>query len=229
VSIKEDIQSMSPSAQMEFFVLDLSNVGGDLSYFHAGVTGTLAPVWWQGIEYFPLPIEATGFDVSSKGVLPRPRLKVANVQGLFSAAARDFDDLIGCRITRKKTFVKYIDAANFPDGLNPNADPNQHLPDELWFVDRKVSENRYMVEWELASAFDLQGVMLPFRQVVQNSCQWKYRGPECGFTGDYFNDVDLPTSQANDTCPKRLSSCKTRFGPTAIIPFGGFPGAVRDL
>jgi lambda family phage minor tail protein L len=232
MAVKEDIQSLSPSAMVELFVLDTTNLaGGAITRFHAGISGVQTNVWWQGNEYQALPVEASGFDVTAKGSLPRPHIKVANVSGLFSAAARDFDDLIGCKVTRKRTFAKYLDTRNFSAG-NASADPNQYLPDELWFVERKVSENRYVVEWELASAFDLQGVMLPFRQVVQNSCQWTYRSAECGYTGGYMGFDDLPAFTADkDGCPKLYTSCKTRFATLGVntLNFGGFPGAKRDL
>jgi hypothetical protein len=44
-------------------------------------------------------------------------------------------------------------------------------------------------------------------------CQWKYRGPECGYTGNaYFNTNNQPvTSLAQDACGKQLSSCELRF------------------
>jgi lambda family phage minor tail protein L len=146
---------------------------------------------------------------------------------LFSAAVRENDDLVGCKVIRKQTFAKYLDAENFTGGVNPTADPNQHFPDDIWFIEQKLSENKYIVEWELASVFDLQGVMLPHRQIIQDSCPWKYRGAECGYTGtSYFDLNDQPTTQSNDFCAKHLSSCKLRFG-NQPLPFGGFPGAVR--
>jgi len=226
--ITAEIQSLSPSAIMEFFVLDMSNFeGGGVARFHAGTNKLQYPVWWQGVEYLPLPVEAEGFDVVTKGTLPRPKIRVANISGLFSAEVRQHDDLIGCKVTRKRTFARYLDAVNFPGGVNADADPNQFLPDDIWFVDRKTAENRYVIEWELASAFDVQGVMLPFRQVIQNSCPWKYRGPECGWMGGYYGKDDKPAADAaHDYCAKRLSSCKARFG-TNNLPFGGYPGAHR--
>ena len=228
MAIQAEIQSLAPSALMEMFVLDTTNfAGGGLSYFHAGTNKLQQPLVWQGNSYTALPIEADGFDLSSKGQLPKPRIRIANINGLFSAQVAQNDDLIGCKVTRKRTFAKYLDAVNFPGGVNSTADPNQYLADEVWFVDRKVSENKYLIEWELASAFDVQGVMLPFRQIVQNSCAWKYRSAECGYTGTaYFDKNDLGTTQANDYCAKRLSSCKARFGNN-YLPFGGFPGANR--
>ena len=84
-----------------------------------------------------------------------------------------------------------------------------------------------VVEFELAASFDLEGVALPRRQIVQNVCPWTYRGAECGYTGlSYFNGNDAAvTSAAQDACGKRLSSCKKRFGANAELPFGGFPAA----
>jgi hypothetical protein len=69
------------------------------------------------------------------------------------------------------------------------------------------------VSFELASKFDLAGVMLPKRQVIANICQWKYRSTECGYTGtDYYNINDEPVNTlAEDKCGKQLSSCAARF------------------
>lgn len=224
--ITAEIQSLSPSAIIELFVLDMTSVQAGTAYFHAGTNSLQAPVRWQGIDYQPLPVETEGFDVVTKGAAPRPKIRLANINGLFSAEIKQHDDLIGCRVIRKRTFARYLDASNFPGGVNPDADPNQALPDDIWYVDRKTNENRYIVEWELASAFDVQGVMLPFRQVIQNSCPWAYRGPECGYTGAAYDKNDLPTSTQTDFCAKRLQSCRARFGNNNL-PYGGFPGAQR--
>lgn len=226
--ITADIQSLSPDAIVELFVIDLTNFpGGEISYFHAGTNLLSAPVVWQGNTYNPLPVTASGFDISGKGTLPRPRFQVANVNGIFSAVSTEYDDLSGCKVMRKRTFAKYLDVVNFPSGINVTADPNRHFPDDIWYVEQKINENRHIIEWELASVFDLQGVMLPYRQIIQDSCPWKYRGVECGYTGtDYFDLQDQPATLANDFCAKHLSSCKARF-PNQTLPFGGFPGAVR--
>ncbi len=227
-SISQEIQELAPTALLELFVLDTSNViaGGSVYYFHAGTNQLGGPVVWQGVTYNPLPIEASGFDFITKGSPPRPKVKIANAGGVFSALMINNDDLIGCKVIRKRTFARFLDAVNFSSGVNPQSDPNQYLDDDVWFVDRKVSENKYYIEWELASAFDLSGIMLPIRQVIQNSCAWKYRGPECGWTGGYYDINDQPTTSSNDFCAKKLSSCKVRWG-TASYPYGGFPGVVQ--
>lgn len=225
MTIKSEIQLLAPSAMIELFEIDTSSLGGGIYHFHAGTNKLLLPVVWQGVSYAALPIQADGFELTTKGTLPRPLIRVANVGGIFSALSAELGDLVSAKITRKRTFARYLDAVNFTDG-NTTADVNQFLPDELWFVERKASENRYVIEWELSSAFDLMGVMLPSRQVIQNACAWKYRSAECSWMGGYFDKNDQPCGATDDFCPKKLGSCKARFGAN-VIPFGGFPGSVR--
>ena len=251
MTIASEIQSLSPSSLIEMFMLDMTNIPGQgVLYFHAGTNGLNQPLVWQGTTYSPMPIEATGFDITGKGQLPRPHVKVANVGGMLSSLVASNSDLVNCKLTRRRTFARFLDAVNFPGGVNATADQNQYMQDEMWFVERKVSEDKYLVEWELASAFDLQAVQLPYRQIIQNTCPWKYRGPECGWADTtainlanpanselsvvsyntpaaYYDANDQVTNQAGDTCSKRLSSCKIRFGQSAWLPYGGFPGAMQ--
>ena len=230
-AVSSEIQSLSPSAVIELFSLETEP--DQFIHFHAGTNGLSKNIVWQGVTYMAMPIQTEGFDVSSQGTLPRPRLTIANVKGIFSSLIRMYDDLIGMKIIRKRTFAKYLDAVNFPDG-NENADSTIHFPDDIWYIDKKESENKLTIQWELASAYDLQGVQLPRRQIIQNYCQWKYRGGECGYTGGYFDINDKPCrSFADDKCAKKVSSCQVRFNSIyagtekPILPFGGFPGATR--
>jgi hypothetical protein len=67
------------------------------------------------------------------------------------------------------------------------------------------------VEFELSSVLDLMGVQLPYRQIIKNSCPWKYRGTECGYTGPYFDKNNQQTSLAGaDYCTKRYDACNAR-------------------
>lgn len=229
MSIAEEIQSLSPSTVVELFVLDSTALsGGGLMHFHAGTNQLSSSVYWQGIEYIPLPIEAEGFDLSTQGTLPRPKIRVANVDGLLSAAVKASDDLIGAIVIRKRTFAKYLDAVNFPGGVNPEANPVQEFTDDEWYVEQKLSETRYVIEWELVSATDLEGVTLPSRQVIQNTCWWGYRSPECGYTGIPFDANDVPCATAQDFCAKRFNSCRVRHPSGVPVPFGAFPGSTRN-
>lgn len=226
-AIATEIQKLAPSAIIEMFEVDTTAVGGGLYRFHNGRSLANGEVVWQGNTYTAFPIEASGFEANGRGQLPRPTLRVSNVMGTISSLVLLYDDLVGCKVTRIRTLAKFLDAVNFPGGVNPTADPTAEFARDIYFVDRKSNENREMVEFELAAAMDLAGVELPRRQVIQNYCPWRYRGAECGYTGtNYFNINDTPVATlAQDVCGKRLSSCRARFGQNAELPYGGFPSA----
>lgn len=227
MSIADDIQLLEPGALVEFYELDATSKGGTIHYFHAGTNNLQGSVVWQGKTYAPFPIIAEGFEFSAKGTVPRPKLTIANVTAFISGLVIQYNDLLGCKVTRRRTFVKYLDAVNFAGGVNPTADANAAFADDVYYIDRKSKENKLSVEFELTSAMDVYGVQLPRRQIIQNVCPWRYRGTECGYTGtNYFdaNDASVPTL-SRDVCGKRLSSCKKRFGDFAELPFGGFPSA----
>ena len=229
-AVYEDLSVLAPNAIIELFQLHLDATlhgTSDIYYFHNGVNAAVSGnVIWNGQTYARLPIEATGFDYSSTGSLPRPSLTVSNIGSSITAILLSVNlvtagnDLGGAKVTRIRTLKKYIDG-------QAGADPHAKFPDEVWYVDRKSSENRAVVEFELASKFDLAGVMLPRRQIIANVCQWQYRSGECGYTGSsYWNDQDqVVGTLSQDVCGKRVASCKLRFGATAELPFGSFPGA----
>lgn len=226
-TITSEIQKLAPSAVIELFVLDATNIGGEVFRFHAGTNALRGKVVWQGNEYLPFPIQVTGFEYNGTGQLPRPKVVVANLTGVITTLLLELDDLLGAKFIRKRTLAKYLDAVNFNGGVNPSADATAEFAEDVYYVDRKASENRDLVEFELAASFDLQGIRLPRRQIIQNICPWRYRGSECGYTGSaYFdaNDNRVGTL-AQDVCGKRLASCKARFGEYAELPFGGFPAA----
>lgn len=227
MTIAAELQKLTPSALIELFELDATPMGGGVSRFHAGTNGLSQPVVWQGETYTPYPIEATGFEKTGKGPFPRPNLRVANIGGAIGAMCAATDDLIAAKVTRKRTFQRFLDAVNFAGGVNAEADPNAHLTDEIFQVNRKVSENPVFIEFELASALDVQGKKLPGRVVIQNVCAWGYRSSECGYAGGAVADKnDVATADINlDRCGKRLASCKLRFGAFAELPYGNFPGA----
>lgn len=230
MTIAQDIRTLAPGSLVELFELDATALGGVVTRFHVGTNGLMQPVVWQGNTYNPLPAEASGFEFNGKGQLPRPTIKVANIGGTLGALVAQYDDLLGAKVTRRRTLSKYLDAVNFPGGVNPTADPTAAFPDDVFFVDRKAAENKVFIQFELAASFDVAGVMLPRRTVSQGVCPWAYRVSDqasaCSYTGTaYFDANDNPVASAGtDVCGKRLSSCQARFGLSTPLPFGGFPG-----
>jgi lambda family phage minor tail protein L len=227
------LQAVAPSAIIELFVLELNALqhGVTSTYrFHAGSNmNASGEVVWAGSSYLRFPIEADGFEYSGNGQLPRPKIRVSNILSTITAVMLSLPNgLEGAKVTRIRTLARYLDAVNFPGSVNPYGTPDStaEFPREIYYIDRKTTENRDVVEFELAAAFDLAGVRAPKRQCIANICQWAYRSAECSYGGSlYFNENDQPVaSSSSDVCGKRLSSCQARFGANAELPFGSFPG-----
>jgi lambda family phage minor tail protein L len=215
-----DLQAIAPSAIIELFQLELNAAQHSVSetyYFHAGVNAAnSADIIWDGQAYLAFPIEATDFEYTGTGSLPRPKLRISNIFGTITAIMASLPSgLEGAKVTRIRTLARYIDGVNFSGGTNPlgTPDPTAEFPREIYYIDRKAAETRDVIEFELAAVFDLIGVRAPKRQCISNICQWEYRGPECGYTGDaYFNTNNQPVpTLAEDACGKQLSSCELRF------------------
>ena len=296
------LQEVAPGAVIELFELELNLAQHGISEirrFHAGTSlNNNGEVVWNGNSYERFPIEAEGFEYSGNGQLPRPKVRVSNILNAITTLLANLPDgLEGAKFTRIRTLARYIDAVNFPGGVSPySPDPTAEFPREIYYVDRKTIENRNVVEFELAAAFDLAGVSAPKRQCIANICQWIYKSTECSyspvasFSGTYSRTAatvtvtatshgliagdqvwldftsglaadgsyTVVTAAANtftittaasgttsgnvtatqwydaenrpvylstsDNCAKRLSNCQTRFGATAELPFGSFPG-----
>lgn len=115
MSILGDIQKLDPGSIVELFELDMTVLGGSILRFHSGVNLVNGDVIWQGNTYTRYPVEAEGFEFSGRGQLPRPTLRVANVNQTLTPYIAVYSDLVGAKLTRKRTFVKYLDPANFTD------------------------------------------------------------------------------------------------------------------
>ena len=191
------------------------------------------------IVYSAVPIEADGFEVTTKGTLPRPSMKIANADGAITALLNAYNPL-RAEVRRIRTCKKFLDSANFPtlffvtqtddqlitqsgdslfsgEGLNPAADPTAVFNGgyESWYIDRVATENPQVVEFELVGKLDLTNLRLPARQVVEH-CPWIYKGIECGYKpGKRFNRSDLNQELADDAdsddqCAKNLTACELR-------------------
>ena len=175
-----ELQKINPSSLIELFTvtLDSSLHGATTVYrFHAGSNmNSSGELIWDGNSYQRFPVKAEGFEFTGKGQIPRPKFTVSNALGTITALmalvnqTTSGNDLTGAKFTRIRTLARYIDAANFTGGTNPfgTPAPSSKLPDEIYFIDRKLSENRDFVEFELVSELDLLNLRLPRRQVTRD-------------------------------------------------------------
>jgi lambda family phage minor tail protein L len=211
------------------------------------------PVFLDGQQYDPLPIQGRDFDYNSEGAPPRPRVAIANGEGQISAVIESMGgDLTGALVTRREILRKHLD-----DGTDP--DPLAQWPHSVWVIERKMSETRHQIEFELSSLADVSGVDLPLRRVESQLCPWVYLSAECGWDNtvadepmfdrdDNFLGLSSGTPDPDDDCGLRRRSCALRFAdrgenlasgmPGDDTPplrnvrplrFGGFPGATRTV
>tara|TARA_R100000231_G_scaffold10925_1_gene13146 strand:- start:6155 stop:6997 length:843 start_codon:yes stop_codon:yes gene_type:complete len=135
---------------------------------------------WQSNTYTKFPCSAEGFEYTGKGKLPRPTLTFSNLLGNITAIMQlvnkttAFSDLTGAKVTRRRTLTRFLDEENFPSNINPykvgleSVDPTAELPREIYFIERKVVENKDIVQFELVSTFDLIGIGAPKKLVTRS-------------------------------------------------------------
>ena len=173
-----EVQKINPSAIIELFVLQLDTAlhGANTIYrFHSGSNlNANGEIIFASNSYLRFPIEATGF-AYQRGQLPRPKLRVSNATGLISSILVSVNqvtagnDLTGSTFTRIRTMARFLDAVNFPGNTNPlgTPDPTAEFKRQIFIVDRKSTENREIVEFELAASTDMAGVRAPKRQCTR--------------------------------------------------------------
>ncbi|MEG5304793.1 phage minor tail protein L [Enterobacter kobei] len=245
MSLNADYQKLEPGSEVRLFEVDGSAFGmGEILRFHAyniphteqeilaaGGDETKLPaksIWWQGEEYSAWPCQIEGIETSTDGNSAQPKLSVANLDSSITALCLAYDDLLQAKVTIHDTLAKYLDTQNFPGG-NATADSTQEKL-KVFYIDAKSSETNEVVEFTLSSPMDLQGLMIPTRQ-LHSLCTWcirnKYRtGDGCDYAGTrYFDKNNNPVDDPSlDECNGTLTACKLRHGDANELPFGGFPG-----
>lgn len=178
-ALQQEVSKLNPSPVIELYELDTTPCGedGDHLYFHNGTGGFAVPVSFMGVSYTPLPIIVKGFELNGTGEPPRPTLSILNAGGFMSSAVLKMDDLIGAIVTRRRTFARFLDGSE-------EAAPVQYPPD-IFKIVQKTREDRILVEFELGSGLDLDGIRFPTRMVVATYCQHVYRGAGCRFSDEY--------------------------------------------
>ena len=220
--LAEELLKLAPTAIIDLFEVELTlavNGVNETLRYHAGKNGLTEDLKFNGNTYSAVPVEIDGFEFSAKGTLPRPTMRVANVNNAISNIIALYEPL-AAKVRRIRTFAKFIDTTNFSAGslfapdqdvedvlvtegsdsfimetFNDTADPDAKIV-ETWYIDRIASENQQFVEFELAPKLDLTNVALP-RRTVEEFCPWKYRKAECGYSGDScftVDDIAIPES-----------------------------------
>ena len=231
-TIQDRVQRFDPGQLVELWEVDASDItGGSIYYFTANTTESGTSVLLNGVEYLPIDAEIEGLEHKGDGAQPRPTIRISNVTQTFTAAIVSLNDMVGAKVTRRRTYRRYLD-----DG--DEADSTIQFPTDVYYIERKKTHNALFVEWELVSIIDQASRQLPARQILRDICSHTYRvwdgvsafdytDATCPYTGDLvFDENGDTTTSGLDACGKRLFDCNLRFVDDEK-PFYGFPGVSR--
>ena len=236
--LAEELLRLAPTAIIDLFEIQLTeavNGVNDILHYHAGKNGLTEDIKFGGQTYPAVPVEVDGFEFSAKGTLPRPTLRVANVNNAITSLMLLYNPL-AAEVRRIRTFAKFIDTTNFDTNptftkesdvedvlitqggdtlieqtFNDTADPDAKIV-ETWYIDRVSSENPQFVEFELAPKLDLTNLALP-RRTIEEFCPWTYRGGrECPYVGDdCFTIDDQPITTGTQAEKEAADVCGKRL------------------
>lgn len=234
MSFASEATKLSPSALVSLYQLDATKAGGP-KYHFTTETRACASVRFAGTDYIAVPVQITGMTIQGQGPIQTPRLVIGNTDGFIQELVNSFGNLEGCTLSRWRVFARHLD-----DGEEP--DPSAAYGPDIYVIDRKAADRPEAIEWEMSAIVDQNGVYVG-RTVVRDTCMFRYRRWNadtgtfdysraiCPYTGNkYFDRFNNPVASPADDEPSRnIECCRLRFGNSAALPFGGFPGIVRGL
>jgi len=206
-NLAKQMLSINPDTLIELYEIDFGNLEENIRFLHdredvnfgsgtvyrfCGMINGSNPIYWQNKAYQPLPIESEGFEKTGDGRLPRPKIRIANPDGLFSMITKTNKDFSNCKVIRKRTFARFLDQENYLN-RNTNAegltsfglpDPDAYFDDDIFYINKKTLEDYNVIEFELVSALELEEAFVPARIILSNYCNWTYRcSIGCGYKG----------------------------------------------
>jgi len=235
-SIAADIVQPNVGQLIVLYELHLTDLGGSIYRFVEGTAesgGSPTEIVFDSETYYPRAVEVTGIGKSGGGQQPRPKVKIADVDGSIHTLCTTYQDMLGALLKRRRTLKKYLDG-------EAEADPTAQFPVDIFIVGKKSPRTKVYYEFELYPYMDKEGRRIPGRLIIKDICQFVYRYHNgvtfvynterpCPYTtSTYFKRDNTPTANPDeDECSHTLDGCKARYGQYGPMPFGGFPGVNR--
>lgn len=161
-TIQQEINTpSSANAYIELFQFDTTVIGGpDIFYFTPMLTESDTDLVFKTIAYPPFPIQITGIANNGTSAAPaQPIITTSNINGRLLPDILQLKDLVGCKLTRLRTFRNFLD-----DGAD--ADPNGHR-DDIFYIEQLQSQTKQQLVFLLRSPLDRQR-KLPRRQILRD-------------------------------------------------------------
>ena len=206
--IADESHELSTDTLITLYEIDISEIKknmnlnsselieGDILAFHNMEVLRGKKIFFDSKTYFAMPIHMEGFEMTSSGELPRPIMMMTSMKGIRELEEADpnnyvwkalktsiinLDNLTGAKVTRIRTFAKYLDATNEIIGAATAPDPYAQFPREVYYVDSKTREDKDSLQFELSSFQDIENFKLPGRFVLASRCPFIYRGDGCAY------------------------------------------------
>ena len=178
-----------PSGTVAYFFDGLDDGTNNIYFPEKTITGSSYALQ----EYVAIPIEVSGIETASSGAANRPTLRIANIPIISRSVVNNEDgtndentirnillaegintaeDLLNSKVVVRSTLLSKTYTSSDSNPTSPAAE----FPSQTYIIDRVSGESNLIVEFELASPMDIEGVTLPSRVVVGRYCPWRYQG-----------------------------------------------------
>jgi hypothetical protein len=114
--------------------LDTTMMPGGQWFFFCSATDFDHEIYYGGKRYQPIPMDATGFELTTRGTLPTPNLSISNIVGAGNMLVDSYNDLVGATLIRILTLRRFLDDGATPDG-------NARISRDSFVVAQKTSHN----------------------------------------------------------------------------------------
>lgn len=228
-------QEFAPGAAVDLFTLDLNPIGVATVYYFTPTNLAGVEIVWNSQTYTYAAISLSDLEWSADGDPPNPKLLLPNGSKFTAALVTQYEDLVGVKVTRTRTFQRFLDG-------QPDADVNAYLSLDTFRIEQKTALNKVFAEFSIRPVHSMEHRNLPGRVCLKNTCQHRYRvwtgsafdytNATCPYTeegtGNVFDRDGNAATNATDVCGKTLADCQLRYNdPAETVPIFAFPGMAR--
>lgn len=176
---------------IRLFIIESGSLASEvLRYAEYGQNVTFAG---QVYNAAPIKCETTTENLASE--IDSMMVSFGNVDRSFVHYLESHDGLRNSKVTIRTVFADILDQTDA-------------YTDDIFYV-ANSSMSATAAAFQLKSKLNLLDVELPLRRFHRDTCQWKFKSTECGYTG------------VSGTCNHTLKNCNTLENKER---FGGFPG-----
>ena len=177
------------------------NVNDELTLRYARGSET---IYWKGNTYLPTGIEHGDITNSAENKINTLNIAIPDATGGFSGLITN-NDLSGVKVNISLILLEFDNESG--TYLPTDNEDNFNADFKIGNISIADSDNTQVVNISLDPVFNLSS-QLPRRKFTKESCNWKFKSAQCGYSG-------------SGDCDYTFSKCR-EFGNT--MRFGGFPG-----